>query len=141
MGMLPPRMCRKCLALAEPGTTLCAAHRDAAAVADAERSRNSKPPYNRNSKAWRAARGLTLFRYPQCAQIAEDGTRCPELATEAHHVVKATDWIAQGGDYLDQDNLVGLCRADHTRHTAAERTGVAVPGSFAAPSNEWSPVV
>ncbi len=27
--MRPPRMCRKCLATAEPGTTLCAAHRDA----------------------------------------------------------------------------------------------------------------
>lgn len=141
MGMRPGRMCRKCLATAEPGTTLCAAHRNSVAIADSRRKAANPLPYNPNSKAWRTARRLTLFRYPQCAQIGDDGVRCPQLATEAHHVVKATEWVAQGGDYLDPANLVGLCRACHTRHTAAERTGVAVPDSFAAPSNEWSPAV
>ena len=111
------------------------------AIADSRRKAANPLPYNPNSKAWRTARRLTLFRYPQCAQIGDDGVRRPQLATEAHHVVKATEWVAQGGDDLDPASLVGLCRACHTRHTAAERTGVAVPDSFAAPSNEWSPAV
>lgn len=141
MGMRPPKMCAKCHNTAEPGSSYCAAHRNAVAVADKQRKAAKPVPYNPNSKAWRMTRAETLFRYPQCAQLDEQGTRCLELANEAHHVIKATEYMAQGGDYLDQDNLVGLCRACHTRHTIAERMGTQAPGSFAPPDNKWSPCI
>ena len=137
------RLCSKCPALAEPGTRYCPRHRDAQRQADRER-RAANPlrqEFNRNSKAWRQTRALTLYYYPQCAQISEDGVRCVQLSTDAHHVVRAVDWVAQGGDYMDQSNLVGLCHEHHTQHTQAEIHGREVPGSFAPPDNEWSPVI
>jgi hypothetical protein len=129
------RMCTRCLATATHGK-YCERH--AALAAQEDKARKAAVLYNPNSKAWRQTRAETLYRYPQCAQLDTDGNRCPQLATEAHHKVKATDYVALGGDYLDQDNLVGLCRACHTRHTIAERIGATVPGSFAPPDNEPS---
>lgn len=143
MGMLCARMCSKCHQTAEPGTSLCTAHRDADKVADKERKAANplRVQFNYNSKAWRVTRQVTLFRFPLCAQVDECGARCPELATEAHHIVNAQVWVAQGGSYLDQDNLVGLCKACHSKHTAAERHGTVVAGSFAPEDMEASPAI
>jgi HNH endonuclease len=141
MGMRPARMCKKCHNTAEQGTNTCPAHRNADRDSDKARRDAQPVPHNRNSKAWLQTRSLTLFRYPQCAQLDGNGLRCTQLATEAHHVIRWPDWIKQGGDYLDQSNLVGLCRACHTKHTVAERQSAVVPGSFAPPDDEWSPVI
>jgi 5-methylcytosine-specific restriction endonuclease McrA len=134
----PQRMCSKCHGTAVAGTRFCLSHQNAVAVADRQRKVANPVPYNPNCKAWRQTRAETLYRYPQCAQLDEQGNRCPRIATEAHHVIKATVYMAQGGSYLDQDNLVGLCRGCHTHHTIAERKGTTVPGSFAPPDNARS---
>jgi 5-methylcytosine-specific restriction endonuclease McrA len=143
MGQRAPRMCKRCHATALPGTSLCEKHKDSDAIADKARKAGNhlRTEFNYNCKAWRATRQLTLFRYPQCAHTEDFGPRCPQLATEAHHVINARLWVERGGNYLDQDNLVGLCRACHSRYTAAERNGTTVAGSFAPPDNEWSPVI
>lgn len=140
MGMKPLHNCRRCYSAAINGTPFCARHQNADKVADRERRIAQPRPVNPNSKPWRTARSVALFNYPQCAQLDESGRRCPQLSTEAHHRVHWPDWVAQGHDYLDPDGLVGLCRSCHTRHTQAERLGTTVPGSFAPPDNEWSPV-
>jgi 5-methylcytosine-specific restriction endonuclease McrA len=133
-------MCRRCHNTALPGTSLCAAHRDTDAAQDKQRKAANplRAQFDYHCKAWRMTRQMTLFRYPQCAQKEDFGSRCTRLATEAHHIVNAQIWVEGGGNYLDQDNLVGLCKPCHSRHTAAERNGIAVQGSFVPPDNEWS---
>jgi hypothetical protein len=139
--MKPGKTCRECWMSAVVGSPFCIRHQGADRKADKERKAANPVPYNPNSKAWRTVRSLTLFRFPQCAQVDEAGARCLQLSTEAHHRVHWPNWVAQGHNYLDPDGLVGLCRACHTRHTQAERMGTTVPGSFAPPSNEWSPSI
>jgi 5-methylcytosine-specific restriction protein A len=140
MGMRPARMCKRCHATALPGTSLCEKHRDTVAEQDKQRKAANplRTQFNYNCAAWRQTRQMTLFRFPVCAHKEDFGARCPRLATEAHHVVNAQLYVAQGGNYLDQGNLVGLCHACHSRYTAAERNGTTVPGSFVPPDNEWS---
>jgi 5-methylcytosine-specific restriction endonuclease McrA len=137
MGMRPLRMCCKCLATALPGTSYCAAHTGR----EINRWRVA-PPHNHSSKAWRQAREECFYRYnDQCAQLDGSGTRCLNPATEAHHIVPWQQWVKQGNDYLDQDNLVALCKACHARHTVAERTGHPLPVAFAPPDNGASSVI
>jgi hypothetical protein len=127
--------------IAVAGSPFCIRHQGADKQADKERKLAQPLPHNPNSKAWRLARALTLFRYPQCGQLDEVGTRCPQLSTEAHHRMHWPEWVAQGGSYLDPDGLVGLCKGCHAKHTQAERMGTTVPGSFAPPDNEGSPSI
>jgi hypothetical protein len=136
MGMRASRQCKRCYNTAEQGTSLCPVHRNADRDADKQRRDAQPVPYNRNNKAWLLTRQQCLFRYPQCAQIDGNGRRCGLLATDAHHVIRWPVWVAQGNHYLDQSNLVGLCRACHTKHTAAERQGTTVLGTFAPPTEQ-----
>jgi hypothetical protein len=140
MPMLPPRMCSKCYNTALVGSRYCELHKNTEAERDAERHRNNPPAYNRNSRAWRQTRAIVLSTYPFCAYV-DSGVRCKMLSVEAHHVVKATEWIKRGGHYLDRSNIVGLCKRHHTMCTQAERMGTTVLGSFAPPSSTWSPCV
>lgn len=118
MGMRPGRMCHKCFAAAEPGKTLCPRHRDAAAVADAQRKAVNPLLRFYNCKLWRViTRSAVLVRDPRCAW-EEDGPRCWALATEIDHIVDAAEWVAQGNNFYDLDNLRGLCK-DH--HNARKR--------------------
>jgi hypothetical protein len=131
MGMLPPRMCSKCHQTSVPGSRFCALHNRL------PESRHPRGPLEKlyNCVKWRKwTRQAVLFRDPLCANII-NGTRCPRLATDVHHVVDAEEWMARGEDFYDQDNLVGLC---HTCHTAIRRG----PGTFATPpDNVFSPVI
>jgi len=122
MGMLPPRMCSKCYATAEPGKTLCFAHRT---TPDIRQRSPLKKLYDR--KLWRVyTKQAVMLRDPQCSELV-NGTRCPLLATDIHHVIDAVDWVEQhDGDemsFYDTDNLAGLCKAHHTRHTSLRHHG------------------
>ncbi len=112
MGMRPGRMCRKCFAAAEPGTTLCAAHRNSVAIADSRRKAADPLLKLYHCKRWFVTRRMVLARDPRCAW-EENGARCWELGTEADHIVEAAQWVAMGNDFYDQDNLRGLCKAHH----------------------------
>jgi 5-methylcytosine-specific restriction endonuclease McrA len=134
------RSCAKCQAPATHGR-YCEKHK--AVAVEENQARRDKLPYRHDSKAWLQTKEECRYRYGgQCAQLDEHGNRCPLMGAEAHHIVKATEYVARGGGYLDQQNLVLLCKACHSRHTVAERTGNAVRGSFAPPDNtEFSPAI
>ncbi len=115
MGMRPPRMCKRCHATALPGTALCAKHTAAPEI----RKRNElRPLYC--CKKWRITRMHVIARDAQCQRI-ENGIQCPRLSTDCHHVIEAEQWLAQGGDFYDMDNLEGLCHSHHSQHTAREQ--------------------
>ena len=115
MGMLPLRMCSRCHATAEPGSSQCAKHK---AAPDTRQRNELRPKYK--CKAWRLARLHVLTLDPQCT-IVENGTRCPRLATDVHHRVPAELWMARGEDFYDLSNLFSLCHEHHSSHTAREQ--------------------
>lgn len=123
MGMRPPRMCCKCHATAEPGKMLCVAHKTLPRDKERSYAKNQlKRLFGRTR--WKYARAQVLFDSPICVYEEWDGKRCPELATDVHHKIRADEYIAQhGGDesmFYDPSNLEGLCHAHHSRHTAKE---------------------
>ena len=114
-------MCSKCHATALPGSTYCELHRDAKAQSDKLQKTGNALRRFYNCKLWRViTRSKVLSKDPVCTHIA-DGKRCPELATDIHHVIDADIWVAQGNDFYDDDNLVGLFKSHHSRHTNQER--------------------
>jgi len=106
------RMCSKCYAQALPGSPRCAAH----AQREPNRKRNDLRPLYK-CKRWRVTRMHVLARDVQCTH-KENGKQCVQLSTDVHHVVEAEQWVAQGGDFYDQDNLAGLCHPHHSGITA-----------------------
>lgn len=113
MGMRPPKMCAKCHNTAVPGSPYCTAHRNSVAIADAQRKAANPLRKLYWTKLWRViTRSAVLVRDPRCAW-EEDGPRCWALATEIDHIVDAAQWVAQGHDFYDLDNLRGLCKAHH----------------------------
>jgi hypothetical protein len=112
MGMRPPKMCAKCHRVALPSERYCAAHK----VSAAKRDRNQLRPLYK-CKRWRVTRIVVLDRDTQCT-VVEHGTRCLQLSTDVHHVIDALEWVANGGDFYDTDNLQGMCHAHHSSHTA-----------------------
>jgi hypothetical protein len=134
MGMLPARMCSKCHATAVPGSRFCPKH---TAMPEA---RHPRGPLKRlyDCKLWRViTRNLVLARDPICAFIV-NGTRCPRLAQDIHHIVDAEEWMAKGGYFYDTANLCGLCK-EH--HTAIRRFPVGTESLAPPPDNGWSPVI
>jgi 5-methylcytosine-specific restriction enzyme A len=63
-----------------------------------------------HSAAWKRIRQVVLIRDAICQDCRL------RAAAEAHHIVS----INEGGELLDLDNLVGLCRACHSKKTRAE---------------------
>jgi hypothetical protein len=123
MGQRAQRMCSKCYQTALPGSPLCAKHK---AAPDTRQRSPLKRLYDR--KLWRVyTKQAVMMRDAQCTEVV-NGTRCPLLATDIHHVVDAIEWVAQhDGDersFYDLDNLAGLCHAHHARHTSLRRHGV-----------------
>jgi hypothetical protein len=111
MGMRPARMCSKCHQTAVAGGRFCAMHNSLP-----DSGHGARGPLEKlyNCVGWRKwTRNAVLFRDPICAFIV-NGTRCARLATDVHHKVDAEIFLAQGGDFYDQDNLEGLCHAHHT---------------------------
>jgi hypothetical protein len=75
-----------------------------------------------NCVRWRPhTRNAVLFADPLCVFVLADGTRCPRLATDVHHKVDATIWIAAGNDFYDLSNLEGLCKTHHSHYTGSRR--------------------
>jgi hypothetical protein len=116
MGMLAPRMCKRCYQTAVQGTNLCAKHR---AAPDTRQRSPLKKLYD--CVRWRRyTRNAVLSRDPRCA-YEELGTRCWRLGVHVHHVVEAEIWVAAGNDFYDMDNLVGMCQPHHNKVTVSRR--------------------
>lgn len=143
VGDRPSRICKRCHALAEPGTALCAKHRNADALADAQRKAANPLWKLYNCKMWKVITRVAVLMYcnGQCQWIPEGESRCMRLAAHIHHVVPAARWVADGHDFYDTDNLAAVCFEHHQQLTNAEKQGTTVPGSFAPPDNKWSPPV
>lgn len=84
-----------------------------------------RPPESRPSAArrgydgtWQRLRKLALHSSPVCSE-------CGRLATEVHHVKP----ISEGGERLEQANLLPLCKACHSRITGHARVGIPGPVS------------
>lgn len=118
MPQRPARMCSKCYSTAEIGSSLCTKHK---AEPDTRQRSTLKKLYDR--KLWRVfTKQSVMARDPQCTEIV-NGVRCMQLATDAHHIIDAQEWVALGNDFYDLDNLAGLCHAHHARHTSWRRHG------------------
>jgi hypothetical protein len=113
MGMRPLRNCRRCYTAAEPGSNLCAKH---AATPEIRQRNDLRPLYK--CKKWYQTRAHVLARDPICRWPPGD---CMALSTNCDHVIDAVVWVAQGGDFYDQDNLRGLCHTHHSQRTAREQ--------------------
>jgi len=121
MPARPGRICAKCPRLATAGSCYCAAHQDAGKRQEREykaRSKDLRRLYS--TKRWRITRIHVLAEDPRCSHINEDGTRCPWLATDVDHKIRAELWVANGRDFFDPANLQGLCHAHHSAKTADE---------------------
>jgi 5-methylcytosine-specific restriction endonuclease McrA len=116
VGMRAARMCSKCYATALPGQSQCERH---AATPSPVRRRNELRPLYK-CKRWRITRLQVLARDPICKWV-ENNTQCTRLATDVDHVVDAVEWVAQGHDFYDQDNLRGLCHGHHSQRTARDQ--------------------
>jgi len=87
-----------------------------------------------NSAAWYRLRRSVLAEQPLCPECEARGVIEP--ATEVHHI---------NDNAMDnsRSNLVGLCKADHSRHTAHDmgkrvNHGCDVSGWPANPSSHWN---
>jgi 5-methylcytosine-specific restriction endonuclease McrA len=119
MGMRARRICKRCHSIAVAGSSFCERHQGA----DAARERTYRDPGLQRlykTRAWAQTRAAVLARDEQCTATLPNGSRCTRLSTDVHHVVRAEVWLAQGGDFCDMDNLAGVCRECHSRHTAKE---------------------
>ena len=105
-------MCAKCHQTAQPSERYCAKHKELTA----KRDRNELRPLYK-CKRWRITREVVLDRDTQCT-VEEYGRRCPQLSTDVHHVIDALEWVANGHDFYDTDNLQGMCHPHHSSHTA-----------------------
>lgn len=116
MGMRAARMCKRCYALALPGTPLCEKH---TAAPEIRKRSELRPLYC--CKLWRVTtRNAVLARDPICAWVT-DGVRCVRLATDIDHTIDAQQWVASGRDFYDEENLRGLCHAHHSQRTARDQ--------------------
>jgi hypothetical protein len=110
MGMLPKRMCGRCLktALPGPGPPRCAMHQ-ATPASPGSSSRDRRYQLAQ----WRIhTRRVVLGRDALCAFIV-NGRRCVRLGTQIHHIIDVITWTAQGHDFFDVENLCGLCAEHH----------------------------
>jgi len=87
-----------------------------------------------NSAAWYRLRRSVLAEQPLCPECEARGVIEP--ATEVHHI---------NDNAMDnsRSNLVGLCKADHSRHTAHDmgkrvNHGCDLSGWPANPSSHWN---
>jgi hypothetical protein len=141
-----PRMCSRCYQTAEPGSSYCAQHKNAVAVADRQRKAADplRPLYN--SQRWRRrVCQRVLSRDPQCRVLLDDGSQCPQLSRHVHHIIDAAEYVRQhGGDpdaFFDESNLACICHDCHSRITSARQRGTdsteyALPGG-----DDWSPAI
>jgi len=116
------RPCRSkgCPDLALPGEHCCPAHKGNPAL---ENNRGNPLHHFYNSAIWKTTRLRVLHRYPLCAASSKyDLPICHNVSTDAHHVIPAKDYIAQGGNFYDLSNLLGVCHTCHTIITALERS-------------------
>jgi 5-methylcytosine-specific restriction protein A len=89
-----------------------------------------------NNAAWSKLRKSVLAEQPLCPECEARGI--VEPATEVHH---RNDNASDNS----RDNLVGLCKPDHSRHTArdmghnvVERLGCDTSGKPLDPSHPWN---
>ncbi|MBT8631632.1 HNH endonuclease [Polynucleobacter paneuropaeus] len=68
------------------------------------------------SKAWANTRRYHLHDHPNCVECDKEGIYNVENP-EVDHVIPLKEWIAQGGDPLDQTNLQTLCLKHHGEKT------------------------
>lgn len=87
-----------------------------------------------NNAAWRKLRASVLSEQPLCPEC--EARAILEPATEVHH---KNDNASDNS----RENLIGLCRPCHSRHTAADRGGNVRYGCDATgkpldPSHPWN---
>lgn len=84
-------------------------------------SNGSKPKYSDNhsfynSKAWRELRKMFISEHPLCKWCEEEG-----IVKEAD-VVDHIQEIKDGGEMLDQKNLMSMCHPHHLQKTNWNRS-------------------
>jgi 5-methylcytosine-specific restriction endonuclease McrA len=84
-------------------------------------SKNSKKDYTTkntkfyNSKEWKALRNYHINEYPLCKWCEEEGHTVK--ADIVDHIIEIVD----GGEKLNQDNLMSLCHRHHIQKSNWER--------------------
>lgn len=94
------------------------ARKQQTAFYDRRRGSASARGYDRD---WQKLRAMFLRNHPLCADCLEANRATPSI--EVHHVQD----IAKGGPRLDEANLLALCKACHSRRTAASQGLAAQP--------------
>lgn len=113
------RPCKICQAATKNRNGYCDKHQDAAKeienqkrlLYDQWRGTPSSRGYDRT---WAKARKVYLLQHPLCEECLKENRITP--AREVHHIVALRD----GGDRLNQENFMAVCRDCHRRLTMEE---------------------
>lgn len=114
-----PKPCRICRKLTTNKTGYCDEHEPAyleqrAQYAARHDLRRGSPDKRGYDFTWRKVRKTYLLQHPLCEECEKHGRVTP--AKEVHHI-KA---ISEGGDRLNPDNLMAVCRACHQKFTEGQ---------------------
>ena len=75
-----------------------------------------------NTPEWKRVRNYIIGRDPLCciADVCVEQDGHPASSQVVDHIVRATAYMAQGGNFFDVDNLQGACVRCHDAKTARE---------------------
>ncbi len=110
MERRPVRILRPCIDCGRPTAgSRCPKH-----AAERERERQARQPYRRayESSIYRENRRIRLKRAGnRCERIVDDGRRCPNAASETHHVIplSAAKSYEEALALCDWRNLRAVC--------------------------------
>lgn len=114
-----PRPCKICRQITTNQNGYCDKHQGA--YEEQEKRRKQWLERNRGSRhargydnLWYEVRRTYLMQHPLCEQCEKEGRITP--AREVHHKVALRD----GGERLNPDNFMALCRACHQKFTQEE---------------------
>jgi 5-methylcytosine-specific restriction enzyme A len=109
----PKSPCAKwpCSGYAQPGSSMCAAHRKEAIRQWEARGNRGTSAQRGYDARWRAIRLEVLQARPTCQH-----PDCQRPATEAHHIVPRRD-----GGPDTAENCLALCKSHHSSETSREK--------------------
>ncbi|QWE01167.1 HNH endonuclease [Polynucleobacter sp. JS-Mosq-20-D10] len=119
MPMAQNKECSRggCHRVVPHGTRYCAEHTQQKNKADYDIYRRDDIGQKLyRTKAWANTRRYHLAEHPFCVECEKEGIYNVENP-EVDHVIPLKEWIAQGGDPLDQTNLQTLCLKHHGEKT------------------------
>lgn len=114
-----PKACKICRKLTTNKTGYCDVHEPAylehrAQIKANHELRRGSPSRRGYDATWVKVRKFYLVLHPMCEACEKAGRVTP--ATEVHHIVALRD----GGERLDHENLMAVCRECHQRFTQEE---------------------